>query len=76
MLLPVVAAAIIGGTPLSGGSGTVFGSLFGALIVGVIGVGVVFLGIDAVWGTLVTGLVILFAIGIDQLVRVRKSRTG
>lgn len=56
MLLPVVAAAIIGGTPLSGGAGTVWGSLLGAMIVGVIGVGVVFIGIDAVWGTLVTGL--------------------
>lgn len=74
MLLPVVAAAIIGGTPLSGGAGTVWGSLFGALIVGVIGVGVVFIGINAVWGTLVTGLVIIFAIGVDQIVRVRKKR--
>lgn len=76
MLLPVVAAAIIGGTPLSGGAGTVWGSLLGAMIVGVIGVGVVFIGIDAVWGTLVTGLVILFAIGVDQVVRVRKKRVS
>ena len=76
LLLPVVAAAIIGGTALSGGAGTVWGSLYGALIVGVIGVGVVFLGIDAVWSTLVTGLVILFAIGVDQIVRVRKNREG
>ena len=74
MLLPVVAAAIIGGTPLSGGAGTIWGSLLGAMIVGVIGVGVVFIGIDAVWGTLVTGLVILFAIGVDQIVRVRKRK--
>jgi len=76
LLLPVVAAAIIGGTALSGGAGTVWGSLYGALIVGVIGVGVVFLGIDAVWSTLVTGFVILFAIGVDQIVRVRKNRAG
>ena len=76
LLLPVVAAAIIGGTALSGGAGTVWGSLYGALIVGVIGVGVVFLGIDAVWSTLVTGLVILFAIGVDQIVRVRKNLAG
>ena len=76
LLLPVVAAAIIGGTPLSGGAGTVWGSLIGAMIVGVIGVGVVFIGIDAVWGTLVTGLVILFAIGVDQIVRVRKKKAS
>lgn len=53
-----------------------WGSLYGALIVGVIGVGVVFLGINAVWSTLVTGLVILFAIGVDQIVRVRKNRAS
>ncbi len=76
VLLPVVAAAIIGGTPLSGGSGTVIGALIGALIVGVIGVGVVFLGIDAVWSTLFTGLVIISAIGIDQLVRFRRKRAS
>ena len=76
LLLPVVAAAIIGGTALSGGAGTVWGSLYGALIVGVIGVGVVFLCIDAVWSTLVTGLVIIFAIGVDQIVRVRKNRAN
>jgi len=46
------------------------------MIVGVIGVGVVFIGIDAVWGTLVTGFVILFAIGVDQVVRVRKKRAS
>lgn len=74
VLLPVVAAAIIGGTPLSGGAGTVIGALIGALIVGVIGVGVVFLGIDAVWSTLFTGLVIIIAIGVDQLVRIRRRR--
>jgi len=71
-LLPVIAAAIIGGTPLSGGSGTIIGAVLGTLVVGVIATGVVFLGVDATWSTFVTGLVIVVAVGIDQLVRVQR----
>lgn len=73
-LLPVIAAAIIGGTPLAGGAGTIFGTLIGVLIIAVIGSGVVFLGIDVVWSTFVTGLVIVVAVGVDQLVRQRRRR--
>jgi ribose/xylose/arabinose/galactoside ABC-type transport system permease subunit len=73
-LLPVIAAVIIGGTPLAGGAGTIFGTLIGVLIIAVIGSGVVFLGIDAVWSTFVTGLVIVVAVGVDQLVRQRRKR--
>ncbi|CAN5790782.1 ribose ABC transporter permease RbsC [soil metagenome] len=68
-LLPVIAAVIIGGTPLAGGAGTIYGALIGVLIIAVIGSGVIFLGIDAVWSTFVTGLVIVVAVGVDQLVR-------
>jgi len=75
-LLPVIAAVIIGGTPLAGGAGTIFGTLIGVLIIGVIGSGVVFLGIDAVWSTFVTGLVIVVAVGVDQLVRQRRKHSG
>lgn len=73
-LLPVIAAVIIGGTPLAGGGGTVFGALIGVLIIAVIGSGVVFLGIDAVWSTFVTGLVIIIAVALDQLVRQQRRR--
>lgn len=76
-LLPVIAAVIIGGTPLAGGAGTIFGAFVGVLIIAVIGSGVVFLGIDAVWSTFVTGLVIVIAVAVDQLVRQqRKRRAG
>ena len=54
-LLPVIAAVIIGGTPLAGGAGTILGTVIGVLIFAVINSGVVFLGIDAVWSTFVTG---------------------
>ncbi|MGI8874967.1 MAG: ABC transporter permease [Egibacteraceae bacterium] len=73
-LLPVIAAAIIGGNPLAGGAGTVIGALLGVLIIGVISSGIVFLGIDAVWSTFVTGLVIVIAVALDQLVRQGRRR--
>jgi ribose transport system permease protein len=73
-LLPVVAAVIIGGTPLAGGAGTIYGALIGVLIIAVIGSGVIFLGIDAVWSTFVTGFVIVVAVGVDQLVRQQRRR--
>jgi ribose transport system permease protein len=73
-LLPVVAAVIIGGTPLSGGRGTVIGAVLGALIIQVIQSGILFLGIDAKWSIFVTGAVIIVAVAIDQLVRRQRTR--
>jgi ribose transport system permease protein len=73
-MLTVVAAAIIGGTPLSGGSGTVIGALVGALIIACISSGIIFFGIDATWSTFVTGAVIVVAVAIDQVVRTQRRR--
>jgi ribose transport system permease protein len=72
-ILTVVAAAIIGGTPLSGGSGTVIGALIGTLIIACISSGIIFFGIDATWSTFVTGAVIIVAVAIDRIVRVRRT---
>lgn len=73
-LLPVVAAVIIGGTPLSGGRGTVIGAVVGALIIQVITTGILFLGVDVRWSTFVTGAVIIIAVAVDQLVRRQRER--
>ena len=73
-LLPVVAAVIIGGTPLSGGRGTIVGAVVGALIIQVITTGILFLGVDAKWSTFVTGAVIIVAVAVDQLVRRQRAR--
>lgn len=73
-LLPVVAAVIIGGTPLSGGRGTILGAVLGALIIQVITTGILFLGVDAKWSTFVTGAVIILAVAVDQLVRRQRER--
>ena len=73
-VLVVVAAVIIGGTPLSGGSGTVIGAVVGMLIIQVISSGLIFFGIDATWSTFVTGAVIVLAVSLDQLVKYQRQR--
>lgn len=73
-MLTVIAAAIIGGTPLSGGSGTVIGALIGSLIIAVISSGIIFFGIEATWSTFVTGAVIVAAVAIDQMIRRQRSK--
>ena len=75
-LLAVVAAVIIGGTPLSGGMGTVIGALIGVLIIATISSGIVFFGIDATWSTFVTGAVIVIAVAIDQAVKWQRRRSA
>jgi ribose transport system permease protein len=72
--LVVIAAAIIGGTPLSGGSGTVLGAVIGMLIIQVISSGLIFFGIDATWSTFVTGAVIVLAVSLDQLIKFQRVR--
>lgn len=67
----VIAATIIGGTSLTGGSGSVFGGVLGALIIAVIRNGLVLLGASAYWGTAATGAVIILAVAIDYFVKRR-----
>jgi len=73
--LTVIAAAIIGGTGLAGGAGSVPGALIGALLISVIVGGLTQLGVPADWGQLVTGGVIVIAVGFDAVVR-RRNRAG
>jgi ribose/xylose/arabinose/galactoside ABC-type transport system permease subunit len=73
-LLPVVAAVIIGGTPLSGGRGTIFGAVIGAVMIQAIQNATLFLQIDAKWSFFVTGAVIIIAVAVDQLVRRQRTR--
>lgn len=69
-----VAATVLGGTALSGGSGSLFGSALGALIIGLIGSLVFFLGTPSEWQNLVQGLTILAALMIGVLIS-RRMRT-
>jgi ribose transport system permease protein len=65
--LSVIAAAVIGGTALTGGEGTVLGIFIGAVILEVLRNGLVLLGTDAYWQGVFVGSVIVIAVFIDQL---------
>jgi len=65
--LDVIAAAVVGGTSLMGGEGTILGVLIGAAIMQVLRNGLVLVGVSAYWLQAVQGLVIVVAIMLDQL---------
>jgi ribose/xylose/arabinose/galactoside ABC-type transport system permease subunit len=67
--LYVIASAIIGGTALAGGSGSVAGAILGALLIAVIRNGLILLEFSAYWGTVVTGVVIIAAVAIGGAVK-------
>lgn len=72
--LQAIAAAIIGGTALSGGRGTVVGALLGAFVISVISSGITQFGVSANYSIFVTGAMILLAVGVDALIRRRQTR--
>ncbi len=65
--LQVIAAVVVGGTSLAGGQGKIFGTLVGALIIGVIRNGMNLTGVEAHMQSVVYGVVILVAVLVDQL---------
>ena len=66
LLLSSIAAVIIGGVSMSGGSGTIIGTVIGALIIAVLTTGLVMLNVDAFWQFIVVGTVVIVAVLIDQ----------
>lgn len=64
--LNAIAAAVLGGTSLSGGRGTILGTIVGAFVIGVLGDGLVILGVSEFWQIVIKGLVIVLAVAIDQ----------
>ena len=71
--LNVVAAVVVGGVAVFGGSGTVWGAAIGALLLTTIGSALPVLGIDQFWQQAIVGALILLAIGTDRLVAARIS---
>jgi ribose transport system permease protein len=71
--LLVIASAVIGGTALTGGAGSVIGAVLGALIIAVIKNGLVHLGMSAYWGMTVTGVIIIAAVLVSSLFRKKGS---
>jgi ribose transport system permease protein len=69
LLLDSIAAVVIGGASLFGGSGTVIGTLIGALIVAVIQYGLVFINVEPFWQFVAVGVVIIISVLVDQAQR-------
>jgi ribose transport system permease protein len=64
--LDSIAAVVIGGTSLSGGRGSIFGTVLGCLIIGVLNNGMVLLEVSAFWQPVVKGVVIIVAVAIER----------
>ena len=62
LALSSISAVVLGGTALSGGSGTAVGSILGALVLGMIGQVIFFAGLPFSYQTLVQGLIVLAAL--------------
>jgi ribose transport system permease protein len=69
LTLPAIAATLIGGTSLFGGSGTIVGTMIGALILTLVINGMNLLQINASWQPLITGTIVLVAVWIDMRTR-------
>src|SRR3954465_8837382 len=71
--LDAITAVVLGGTSLFGGRGTVIGTLIGALIVGVLRNGLVLTGVASIYQVLITGILVILAVSVDQIARRRKT---
>jgi ribose transport system permease protein len=76
--LQAIAAAVIGGTPLRGGSATVVGAVLGAILLSAVNSGLAYFDVPVNWSNFATGAVILAAVALDSVIRGRRRyrRTG
>jgi fructose transport system permease protein len=67
--LDAITAVVLGGTSLFGGRGVVLGTLIGAVVVGVLRNGLTLMGVSSVYQVLITGILVILAVTVDQLSR-------
>jgi len=72
--LNAIAAAVLGGTSMSGGRGTIGGTIVGAFVIGILSDGLVMMGVSSFWQMVIKGLVIIVAVVIDQAQRRLQQR--
>lgn len=70
--MKVIAAVVVGGAAITGGSGTVLGTVLGVILLGSIGTGLTFLGVSAYWEKAIQGAIILVAVAINLAGRSRE----
>jgi fructose transport system permease protein len=71
--LESITAVVLGGISLFGGRGSIIGALFGALLVGIMRNGLQLMGVDSVYQLLITGILVILAVTVDQLARSRRT---
>jgi fructose transport system permease protein len=71
--LDAITAVVLGGTSLFGGRGSVIGTLIGATIVGVFRNGLTLIGVEVIYQYLVTGILVILAVSVDQLTHRRPT---
>ncbi len=74
--LTAIAAAVLGGTSLAGGRGSIGGTIIGAFVIGVLGDGMVMMGVSSFWQMVIKGVVIVAAVVVDQFQRNLQSRAA
>jgi rhamnose transport system permease protein len=67
MELKVVTAVVVGGTAITGGRGSIQGTVLGVILLGIISPALTFLGFSAYWERAIQGLIILSAVGFDAV---------
>ena len=75
-ILPAVAAVVIGGTSLFGGAGTIVGTAIGALVLAYVYSVTFAVGLSSQWGVIFSGLLLIFTVSLQLLVRVAFRRRG
>jgi ribose transport system permease protein len=76
LTLPAIAAVLVGGTSLFGGTGTMSGTLIGALILTLVLNGMNLLAVNANWQPLVTGVIVVLAVWVDKKLRYRAGHVS
>ncbi|MCU1676431.1 MAG: sugar transporter permease [Frankiales bacterium] len=74
--LNAIAAAVLGGTALSGGKGTIVGTILGAFVIGFLSDGLVLVGVSTFWQLVVKGSVIVLAVVMEQAQQHVQARMG
>lgn len=69
--LTTITAVVLGGTSLFGGRGVIIGTLIGAMIIGVVRNGLILIGVSSQYQILITGILVILAVSVDQLARKR-----
>ncbi|KQT02654.1 sugar ABC transporter permease [Rhizobium sp. Leaf391] len=72
--LNAIAAAVLGGTSMSGGRGTIGGTIIGAFVIGILSDGLVMMGVSSFWQMVIKGIVIIVAVVVDQAQRRLQQR--